>query len=123
LSYTTFEYANLRLSAARIGPGEPVAVSVDVTNTGGRPGREIVQLYVQDVLSSVSTPIMELKGFEKVGLGPGETRTVRLVLKPDDLALLNRHLERVVEPGEFRVLVGSSSADIRLRGSFAVAEP
>ncbi len=87
------------------------------------PAVETVQLYVQDVISTVSTPVMELKGFEKVGLEPGETKTVKLVLTPEDLALLDRHLERVVEPGEFKVLIGSSSADIRLRGSFVVAEP
>ena len=123
LSYTTFEYANLRLSAAHIGPGESVEVSLDVRNTGDRAGRETVQLYIQDVISTVSTPVMELKGFDKIGLEPGETKTVKLVLMPEDLALLDRHLERVVEPGEFRVLVGSSSAEIRLRGSFVVAEP
>jgi len=122
LSYTTFEYANLRLGAAKIGPGETVEVSVDVRNTGDRFGRETVQLYVQDVISSVSTPVMELRGFEKVGLEPGETMTVRIVLTPDDLALLDRHLERVVEPGEFRVLIGSSSEDIRLSGRFVVGE-
>jgi beta-glucosidase len=122
LSYTTFEYANLRLGAAKTSPGETVGVSVDVRNAGDRFGRETVQLYVQDVISTVSTPVMELRGFEKVGLEPGETKTVRFVLTPDDLALLNRHLERVVEPGEFRVLIGSSSADIRLSGSFIVSE-
>ena len=122
LSYTTFEYANLRLGAANIGPGESIEVSVDVRNTGDRSGRETVQLYVQDVISTVSTPVMELRGFEKVGLEPGETKTVRMVLTPDDLALYNRHLERVVEPGEFKVFVGSSSEDIRLSGSFIVKE-
>lgn len=121
LSYTTFEYANLRLGAAEIGPGESIAVSVDVRNAGDRFGRETVQLYVQDVISSVSTPVMELRGFEKIGLAPGETKTVKFVLTPADLALLDRHLERVVEPGEFRVLVGRSSEDIRLRGSFIVS--
>ncbi|OGD19751.1 MAG: hypothetical protein A2W03_13495 [Candidatus Aminicenantes bacterium RBG_16_63_16] len=122
LSYTAFEYANLRLGAAKIGPGESIEVSVDVQNSGDRFGRETVQLYIQDVVSTVSTPVMELRGFEKVGLEPGETKTVRIVLTPDDLALLDRHLERVVEPGEFRVLVGSSSEDIRLTGSFVVGE-
>ncbi len=120
LSYTTFDYGNLKLGAAKIGPGEPVEVSVDIKNTGERAGRETVQLYVRDMISSVSTPVMELRGFEKVGLEPGETKTVKFVLKPADLALLDRHLERVVEPGEFKVLVGSSSEDIRLSRSFVV---
>jgi beta-glucosidase len=121
LSYTSFDYANLRLSAREIGPGGSVEISADVKNSGGRFGREIVQLYIQDVISSVSTPVKELKGFAKVALEPGQTRTVTFTLTPDQLALLDRHLERVVEPGEFRVMIGASSEDIRLSGSFIVA--
>ncbi len=122
LSYTTFEYANLRLSATKTGPGESVEICVDVKNAGDRPGRETVQLYIQDVIATVSTPVMELKGFEKVGLGPAETKTVKFVLTPADLTLFDRHLERVVEPGEFKVFIGRSSADIRQSASFVVAE-
>jgi beta-glucosidase len=122
LSYTSFDYANLRLSAREIGPGGSVEISADVKNSGGRFGRETVQLYIQDVISSVSTPVKELKGFAKVALEPGQTRTVTFTLTPDELALLDRHLERVVEPGEFKVMIGASSEDIRLSGSFVVAE-
>ena len=122
LSYTTFQYENLRLSSRRIDPSGSVEVSVDIRNTGDRFGREVVELYVQDVSSSVSTPIKELKGFAKVGLEPGQMKTVRLTLTPDQLALYDRWLDRVVEAGEFKVLVGRSSEDIRLQDGFEVTE-
>jgi beta-glucosidase-like glycosyl hydrolase/peptidoglycan/xylan/chitin deacetylase (PgdA/CDA1 family) len=122
LSYTTFRYENLRLSSGRIGPSGSVEVSIDLRNTGDRFGEEVVQLYIQDVTSSVSTPIKELKGFAKIGLEPGKVRTVRLLLTPDHLALTNRWLDRVVEPGPFKIYVGSSSEDIRLQGGFEVTE-
>jgi beta-glucosidase len=120
LSYTTFEYRNLRLGSESIEPSGSVEVSLEVQNTGERFGEEVVQLYIQDVISSVSTPVKELKGFAKVGLEPGQMKTVRLVLTPAHLALYDRWLDRVVEPGEFRVYVGSSSEDIRLEGRFIV---
>lgn len=120
LSYTTFEYGGLRIGAPRVKPAEPVTISVDIKNTGTRAGAEVVQLYIQDVIASVATPIMSLKGFAKVGLEPGSSATVTFTLRPEDLALFNKDLERVVEPGEFRVLIGSSSEDIRLRGAFTV---
>jgi beta-glucosidase len=121
LSYTTFAYENLRLGASVIRPDGTLDVSVDVRNTGPRPGKETVQLYVRDVVSSVTTPVLELRGFLKVPLAPGESRTVTLTLAPRDLALLDAGMKRVVEPGAFEVLVGASSADIRLRGTFTVA--
>jgi beta-glucosidase len=80
-----------------------------------------VQLYVKDVVSSVTTPVLQLRGFRKVALQPGETTTVTLTLTPHDLALYDREMKRVVEPGEFEVMLGASSADIRLRGTFAVS--
>jgi beta-glucosidase len=122
LSYTTFEYRSLKLSSQSIGPAGSVEVSVDVENTGDRFGEEVVQLYIQDVVSSVSTPIKELRGFAKVGLEPGQMKTVHLILTPEYLALYDRWLDRVVEPGEFMVFVGSSSEDIRLQGRFFVTE-
>ena len=122
LSYTTFEYRSLKLSSQSIGPASSVEVSVDVENTGDRFGEEVVQLYIQDVVSSVSTPIKELRGFAKVGLEPGQMKTVHLILTPEHLALYDRWLDRVVEPGEFMVFVGSSSEDIRLQGRFFVTE-
>jgi beta-glucosidase len=120
LSYTSFEYSNLRISPEEVNPAGEVKVSLDVKNTGSRSGEEVVQLYVNDVVSSVSTPVRELKGFEKVSLTPGEKRTVTFTLAPEHLSLLNRQMEPVVEPGTFDVMVGSSCEDIRLRGSFEV---
>jgi beta-glucosidase len=121
LTYTSFEYSNLRTSAREIRPDGTLDVSVDVRNSGARAGQETVQLYVKDVLSSVTTPVIQLRGFRKVSLQPGEKTTVTLALAPRDLALYDRQMKRVVEPGDFEVMVGASSADIRLRGSFAVS--
>jgi beta-glucosidase len=122
LSYTRFEYGDVQLSAGEIGPAETLELSVDVRNTGSRFGEETVQLYIQDVISTVSTPVKELKGFAKIGLEPGQKKTVRFRLGPDELSLYNRALERVVEPGQFKVLIGSSSEDIRTSGDFFVRE-
>ena len=85
--------------------------TVDVTNTGAVAGDEVVQLYIRDVVSSVTRPVMELKGFERIHLKPGEKRTVTFDIGPDALSLWNEHMERVVEPGEFRVMVGPNSRD------------
>jgi beta-glucosidase len=122
LSYTTFAYKRLRTSAAKIDRGDTLSVSADILNTGNRPGEEVVQLYIEDVISSVATPVKELRGFVRVRLDPGETTTVRFDLTPDDLALYDRDLRKVVEPGEFRIFIGSSSEDIRLKGHFTVTE-
>jgi beta-glucosidase len=123
LSYTRFEYAGLKLGAPEILPSQSLELSVQVKNSGSRAGSEVVQLYIEDVISSVSTPIKQLRGFAKVALQPGETRTCTFTLRPDDLALYDQDLRRVVEPGEFRVMVGASSEDIRLRGEFQVRKP
>ncbi|RPI26160.1 MAG: beta-glucosidase, partial [Acidobacteria bacterium] len=120
LSYTRFEYSNLRFDRARIPSGGEVEASVDIKNVGSRPGAEVVQLYLRDEVTSVSMPVHELKGFEKVVLQPGETKTVKFKLNPEHLSLFDRHLERVVEPGTFEVRIGASSADIRLKGKFEV---
>ncbi len=122
LSYTKFEYANLKLGAAEISPTDTIEVRLEVKNTGDRPGADVVQLYIEDVISSVSTPVKQLRGFAKVALQPGETKTCSFKLSPDDLALYDKDLHRVVEPGQFRVMVGASSEDIRLRGEFRVKE-
>jgi beta-glucosidase len=110
LSYTTFRYDAVRVSPARIGVAGETEVLVDVTNTGGRAGDEVVQLYVRDSLASVTRPVKELKGFERITLVPGERRTVRLRLAATDLSFLDREMRRVVEPGLFEVMVGGSSA-------------
>jgi beta-glucosidase len=120
LSYTRFEFANLRFSAREIAPAGSVDVQVDVKNTGDRPGAEVVQLYIEDVVSSVATPSQQLRGFSKVKLDAGEVKTCQFTLGPDALALYNQDLHRVVEPGEFRAMVGASAGDIRLTGSFRV---
>jgi beta-glucosidase len=122
LSYTRFEYGDVRLSAEEIGPTDTLEISVDVRNAGSRFGKETVQLYIQDVISTVSTPVKELKGFAKVGLEPGQSEPVRFKLGPDELSLYDRTLKRVVEPGKFKVFIGSSSEDIRTSGDFLVRE-
>ena len=91
-----------------------------VTNTGSRSGDEVVQLYIRDVLASVARPVMELKGFERVLLAPGQSARVTFHLGRDELRMLGRDMRWVVEPGAFRVMVGSSSKDIRLRGELVV---
>jgi len=120
LSYTEFEYGNLKIEPATIGIGGTVHVSAEVKNKGHRPGAEVVQLYLHDVIGTVVTPVKELRGFEKVQLQPGETKTVTFTVTPEHMALLDRHLEWVVEPGTFEVMVGHSSQDIRLKGTFDV---
>ncbi len=122
LSYTKFEYSNLKISSPQIGRDGSVDVSLDVKNTGDRAGSEVVQLYIKDVISSLSTPEKELKGFEKAMLDAGEKKSVTFTLTPEHLSFINSHLETVVEPGDFEVMVGHSSEDIRLRGGFAVTK-
>jgi beta-glucosidase len=111
LSYTTFVYSNLRLQRAKLAAGETLRAEVEVENTGTRAGTEIVQLYVNDVYSSVTTPLKELKAFCRIDLGQGEKKTVALEVPYECLALVNRDLETIVEPGEFTVMVGPSSRD------------
>jgi beta-glucosidase len=112
LSYATFRYANVRLSPDTIGPQGKTAVSVDVTNTGKVRGDEVVQLYIRDEVSSVTRPVKELRGFQRVRLNPGETTTVEFSLGPTELSFLNREMHRVVEPGLFRIMVGGNSEEL-----------
>jgi len=121
LSYTTFKYDNLKVSPGQPTTGDPITISFDITNTGDRPGDEVVQLYVRDEVASVAPFDQLLRGFERVSLLPGETRTVQFTLEPErDLRMLNRDNEWVVEPGQFEVRVGTSSAPegIKQTGSF-----
>jgi len=120
LSYTKFEYVNLNLSSKEIGTRGSVEVSAEISNVGARAGEEVVQLYINDVVSSVTRPVKELKGFQKIALGPGEKKTVRFTLTPEELAFYDQNMVRRVEPGTFNVMVGSSSEQIRLKGSFEV---
>ena len=109
LSYTTFGYSDLRLSAPRIAPAGTLRVSVTVTNTGAREGAEVVQLYVHDEVASVTRPVRTLAGFRRVSLKPGEARPVDFQLTSKELGLYNKDMKFVVEPGKFRVYVGGSS--------------
>jgi beta-glucosidase len=109
LSYTRFEYGNLRLSPSTLSAGDSVVISVDITNTGGRPGDDVVQLYLRDDAASVARPVRSLKGFHRLTLQPGESQTVTFQLRPDDLALYDLTMRKVVEPGSFTVFVGGSS--------------
>lgn len=121
-SYTDFTYSNLVCHPVKAAPGEDVLarVTCTVTNSGSRDGEEVVQLYLRDVTGSVETPHMALKNFERIALEVGESRTVTFDLRHDDLALYNLRMEHVVEPGEFKVMVGAASNDIRLEGSFRI---
>jgi beta-glucosidase len=109
LSYTTFEYSKLSVSPAQIGPAGQTKVSVTVTNTGRRPGDEVVQLYIHDLVSSVTRPVMELKDFKRITLAAGESKIVEFVITPDKLSFLDINMNRIVEPGWFDIMVGSSS--------------
>jgi len=122
LSYTTFGYSDLRLSAPRIAPAGTLRVSVTVTNTGTREGAEVVQLYVHDEVASVTRPVRQLAGFRRVSLKPGEARTLDFQLTSKELGLYNQSMKFVVEPGKFRVFVGGSSVG-GLEGEFEISAP
>lgn len=111
LSYTTFRYGKPQLGKQSIRVGESTFVKVEITNTGNLPGDEIVQLYIRDKVSTVTRPVKELKGFQRISLQPGETRTVNLEITPDKLAFHNIDMKFVVEPGEFIIMTGCSSRD------------
>ena len=115
LSYTTFSLSAPRLSKSRVKKDGSVTVSVDVKNTGERAGSEVVQLYIRDLVSSVTRPVKELKGFEKVWLAPGESRTVTFTITPALLRFWNVGMKYVVEPGDFSIMIGTSSRDEDLK--------
>jgi len=112
LSYSTFKYSNLRLAPETIGPQGQTKVSVDVSNTSKIRGDEVAQLYIRDDVSSVTRPVKELRGFKRIALDPGQTRTVAFTLGPEHLSFLNRDMQRVVEPGTFKIMVGGNSVDV-----------
>ena len=120
LSYTTFEYSNLVVTPERQNAQGNIEVSVDVTNTGKVKGDVVVQLYLKDMLSSVTTYDSQLRGFERIGLLPGEKKTVKFILSPDALALLDKNMNWTVEPGEFKVMIGNSSVDVKLSKVFLI---
>ena len=119
LSYTEFRLNNLRLGATHMSAGGTLEVSVDVANIGARAGDEVVQLYLQDLVASVTRPVQELRGFQRVTIEPGQTRTITFRVGPPDLGFYDREMKWVVEPGEFRVRVSNSSIG-GLTGTFEV---
>ncbi len=121
LSYTQFRLTNLQLSAPRIRANEKLMASVEVENTGRRAGDEVLQLYIRDVASSVTRPVKELKGFERITLQPGERRRVQFTLAPEQLGFYNREMRFMVEPGAFKVIIGTNSVE-GLEARFEVAE-
>jgi len=122
LSYTQFKITNLQLSAPRISTNGKLTVSIDVENVGKRAGDEVVQLYIRDVAGSMARPVKELKGFERVTLGPGEKKRVEFMLGPEQLGFYDRKMHFVVEPGEFKVMVGPNSEDL-IETSLQVDKP
>ena len=121
LSYTTFGYTNLKITPLKQTTTGDVTISVDIQNTGTRAGTEVVQLYIRDLVSSVTTYEKNLRGFARITLAPQEKRTITFTVRPEHLALWDRNMQFVVEPGAFRVMVGSSSEDIRLKGDFELS--
>jgi beta-glucosidase len=120
LSYTTFQYSGLKIAQPSIPLNGSIDISISIKNTGKVEGTEVVQLYLRDVIASVTTPVKSLKGFKRVTLKPGESGIVQFKIDNKELMLWNREMKQVVEPGEFIVMVGSSSQDIRAKGSFYV---
>jgi beta-glucosidase len=119
LSYTTFGYKNLKLSGSSLTAEGQIKVSIEVTNSGNYDGAEVVQLYLRDMVGSITRPVKELKGFQKVFLKKGETRAVEFTLTEKDLRFYNSDLQFVSEPGDFKVFVGTSSANT-LEAGFAL---
>ena len=114
LSYTSFEYRNMQVSPAQIQPDGHAIVHVEVVNTGSRPGDEVVQLYVHDVLTErVTRPVKELKAFRRITLQPGEQQVVEFNVGPEQLSFYNEAMQRVVEPGIFELMLGASSVDVQ----------
>ena len=118
LSYTTFNYSNLKLSKTKMKASETIEVTLDLTNIGKYAGEEVVQLYLQDKFASLIRPIIELKDFQKIKLGVGETKTIKFIIDNQKLSFYNEKLVFDSEPGDFNLMIGSSSEDIRLKSSF-----
>jgi beta-glucosidase len=112
LSYTTFKYSNLQITKPQIRPNESTTVTVDVTNTGQVRGDEVAQMYIRDEVSSVTRPIKELKDFSRITLLPGETKKITFTITPEKLQFYDREMKRVVEPGNFQIMVGGNSVDL-----------
>lgn len=122
LSYTSFEYSNLRLDQPVIKKGSGTRVSFELRNTGAKSGDEVVQLYIRDILATVARPVLELKGFQRVSLAPGERRTISFEIGPDMLEMLDVNLKKNIEPGDFRIMIGASSRDLRVKTTLTVTD-
>ena len=112
LGYSSFKYTDVRLAPDTIGPRGSTTVSVDITNTGSLRGDEVAQLYIRQEFSSVTRPLKELRGFRRISLNPGETKTVEFSLGFDELSYFNRDMHRVVEPGAFTIMLGGNSVNL-----------
>jgi beta-glucosidase len=115
LSYTTFEYSNLKFDHEKLTTSQPLKVYCDIKNTGKFRGDEVVQLYIKDEVSSVTVYESQLRGFERITLEPGKQKQVTFILEPEAFSLLDKDLKRIIEKGDFQIMIGSSSEDIRLR--------
>lgn len=120
LSYTTFEYSNMQLEKNNIAATDSAVVHFNLKNTGTKDGDEVAQLYIHDVLASVSQPVMQLKGFQRIHLKAGETKEISFTITPQMLSILDKDLKTVVEPGDFRIMIGASSRDIQLKETLTV---
>ena len=116
LSYTQFAYSNLAIAKK----GDAYSVTFDIKNVGERDGEEVAQLYIHDQVASVSQPLLQLKKFDRLSIAKGETRKVEFILTPEDLAIIDRNMKSVVEPGDFDIMVGGSSDNLPLRGVLTV---
>ncbi len=122
LSYTTFDYSNLQFNRDSISKTDSAEVTFTLKNIGKVEGDEIVQLYIRDLIASVTRPVLELKGFQRIHLEPGEEKKISFVITPEMLAMLDERLNKVIEPGEFRIMIGSSSRDLRLKKNLVVTD-
>ena len=113
MSYTTFNYSDIKISSKSLKGNQTLTASVNVTNTGNKSGKEVVQLYIRDVVGSITRPVKELKGFFKIELKPGETKTVTFNITPNDLKFYNYDLKYDWEPGEFEIMIGGNSRDVK----------
>jgi len=122
LSYSKFEYSNLTIENKEIKNESPIRLSVTIKNVSKVPGKEVVQVYINDKISSVTTPVKLLKGFDKIDLKGGESKVVSFTIPYEELSLWNSQMKKVVEPGDFEIMVGSSADDIHLKDVITVLE-
>jgi beta-glucosidase len=122
LSYTKFEYSNLKMNKKKMNLNDQIEVSVTITNTGKYDGEEIVQLYLRDVVGSIARPVKELKDFKKIKIEAGQSQTIKFIIDREKLSFFNQQLKWVAEPGEFDLMIGASSRDIRLKDTFELTE-